>query len=80
VVAFDARNLLTRSAVPSVAPLKESQGEASPSEFILTDATQVLLNGKPCRYEAVPNDARIVGMEVAADKRTVVKIHFRTGE
>jgi hypothetical protein len=48
------------------------------SEFVLTSETEILLNGKPCRYEAVPKNASIVLMEVAEDKRTVLKIHFRT--
>jgi hypothetical protein len=48
------------------------------SEYVVTHQTQILLNGKPCKYEEVPPDASIVRMEVAADKKTVLKIHFRT--
>jgi hypothetical protein len=47
-------------------------------EFVVTDQTEVLLDGKLCRYEEVPAHASIVRMEVAADKVTVLKIHFRT--
>jgi hypothetical protein len=48
------------------------------SEFVLTEQTEILLNGKPCGYDQVPADARIVRMELAADQKTVRAIHFRT--
>jgi hypothetical protein len=48
------------------------------SEFVVTDQTEVLLDGKLCRYEEVPAHATIVRMEVASDRVTVLKIHFRT--
>jgi hypothetical protein len=51
--------------------------EGSP-EFLITARTEVLLDGKACRYELIPGHARIVRLELAADNKTVVKIHFRT--
>ena len=48
------------------------------SDFVVTKATQVLLDGKPCRYEEIPARATIIRMEVAADGKTVLKIHFRS--
>jgi len=56
---------------------EQAVGEAPQSEFILTSRTEILLNGQPCRYEEIPSHASIVRMEVAADKKTVLKIHFR---
>jgi hypothetical protein len=47
-------------------------------EFVLTEETEVLLNGKPCKYAEVPSYATIVHMELAADTKTVLQIHFRT--
>jgi hypothetical protein len=47
-------------------------------EYRITDQTEVVLDGRACRYRDVPNNATIVKMEVAGDKRTVVKIYFRT--
>jgi hypothetical protein len=44
----------------------------------VTGETEILLNGKPCIYEGIPDHASIVQMDVAADKKTVLKIHFRT--
>jgi hypothetical protein len=57
---------------------EQAAGRVTNSEFVLTDQTEVLLNGKPCRYEKVPGDASIVQMELAADNKTVLKIHFRS--
>jgi hypothetical protein len=57
---------------------EQAAGRDSPSEFVVTDRTEVLLNGKPCRYADVPGHATIVRMEVAADNKTVLRIHFQT--
>jgi hypothetical protein len=48
------------------------------SEFAVTDQTEILLNGQPCKYAQVPSHASVVHMEVAADKKTVLRIHFQT--
>jgi hypothetical protein len=48
------------------------------SDFVVTERTEVLLNGKPCKYADVPGHATIVRMELAADGKTVLKVHFRT--
>jgi hypothetical protein len=65
--------------VKLLAQNQSAGGQTSP-EYVMTDETEVLLNGKPCKYAQVPNHARIVKMEVGIDKRTVLKIHFRTGK
>ena len=65
------------SKLSAQAPEQKTEREAEP-EFVVTHRTEVLLNGKPCRYEEIPSHASIVRMEVAADKKTVLKIHFRT--
>jgi hypothetical protein len=48
------------------------------SQFIVTRDTEVLLDLEPCRYEKVPENAIIARMEVGADKRTVLRIYFRS--
>jgi hypothetical protein len=58
--------------------LEQAAGVQDRSEFIVTERTEILLDGKPCKYADVPQQARIVLMEVAADNKTVLKIHFRT--
>jgi hypothetical protein len=49
-------------------------------EFRLTAATEVLLNGRPCRYEDVPDGATILLLETATNEsKDILKIHFQTG-
>jgi hypothetical protein len=47
-------------------------------EFLMTDSTAVLLDGKACRYEEVPAQARILRMEIAPDRKTVIRVFFGT--
>jgi hypothetical protein len=61
------------AAVLPAAPL-----DGQKDEYRITDQTEVVLDGRACKYRDVPNNAAIVKMEVAGDKRTVVKICFRT--
>jgi hypothetical protein len=61
------------AAVLPAAPL-----DGQKDEYRITDQTEVVLDGRACKYQDVPNHAAIVKMEVAGDKRTVVKIYFRT--
>ena len=49
----------------------------SQSEYVVTERTEILLDGETCKYEQVPAHATITRMEVAADRKTVLKIHFR---
>jgi hypothetical protein len=81
------RNLAPKFGVEDAQPVKLSTksleqaargGAASP--YVMTERTEVLLDGRPCKYADVPAQARIVRMEVAADQRTVLKIHFRSGK
>jgi hypothetical protein len=69
------RTAVARAA--SAAPV-QAAAQSAKSEFKVTDRTEVLLNGQPCRYEEVPAAATIVLMEVATDRQTVLRIHFRT--
>src|SRR5262249_22148951 len=67
--------------VPSApVPSEPAAGRGNPSELVVTGRTRVLLDGKPCKYEEVPAHARIGGMEVAADRKTVLEVRFRTGK
>jgi hypothetical protein len=49
-----------------------------PEQFLVTEDTQVQVDGKPCRYQDVPEGAAIVRLALAADGRTVLRIEFRT--
>jgi hypothetical protein len=58
--------------------LSQVAGPASKSDYVMTDRTEVFLDGQPCAYERVPSQARIVKIDVAANQRTVLKIYFKT--
>jgi hypothetical protein len=62
----------------SAVSLRPEAGRKTLGEFAVTEQTEVLLDGKPCPYAEVPATAVIIKMEVAEDKITVLKIHFRT--
>ncbi len=53
-------------------------GPDTPLNFEVTPRTEIRLNGEPCRYEEVPDDAIIVRLEVTADEKTALTIFFRT--
>ncbi len=50
------------------------------SEYVVTEQTEILLNDQPCKYADIPAHARIVRMELAADKKTVLRILFRSAK
>jgi len=47
-------------------------------EWEISDATEVQLDGKACKFEDVPKGAEITLLEVASDKKAILKIHFRS--
>jgi len=48
-------------------------------EFRITPDTEVLLDGRPCRYEQVPDNATIILLEtVSNESKEIARIHFRT--
>jgi hypothetical protein len=59
-------------------PAPQAVARQQPDGFVITAQTEVLLDGRPCRYDDVPDGAAIVQLEVAADGKTVLKVHFRT--
>jgi hypothetical protein len=50
----------------------------SREEFNVTEQTEVTLDGRPCRYKDVPAGASILRIELAPDRTTILRIHFRT--
>jgi hypothetical protein len=71
-----------RASLPAKGPAganKESRQSGSGGTLVITARTKVLLNGRPCRYEQVPDNAVITFAEVDSDQKTLLRIHFRTG-
>lgn len=60
------------AAAPPAEPPEEKQN------FVINDQTEVQLDGKVCKFEEVPPGASIVNLSVAADKKTILKIHFKS--
>jgi hypothetical protein len=52
--------------------------EAASDELVITEATEVRVDGRACKYEDVPKGAEIVLLQVASNKKAILKIHFRT--
>lgn len=79
----DTRTLgreLPPSVVRAISPeiFKSASGTGQKEEFRITYETEIVLDGRPCKYRDVPSNAVILKMEVGTDKKTVLKIHFRT--
>jgi len=47
-------------------------------EYVLAETTEVQLDGKGCKLADIPAGASIVNLEIAADKKTILKIYFRS--
>jgi hypothetical protein len=59
--------------------LKTLAREASKDEYRVTEKTEVLLNGQPCPYKEIPDNAIIVYLEIDSSiNKEIVKIHFRS--
>jgi hypothetical protein len=64
---------LSREFVKKTAEPAEEQ-----DELVITGKTTILLDGRSCTYAEVPEGAEIIRLELAADKKTVLAIHFRS--
>lgn len=54
---------------------------AKNDEFRITADTEVLLDGRPCRYDQVPDGATIVLLEtVTNESKEISRIHFRSAK
>ena len=60
------------SRKPEPKPEAKSEGGLQ-----MTEKTEIKLDGQACRYEDVPRDAQIIHLEVGADRKTVLKVHFQ---
>lgn len=45
---------------------------------MITSNTEILMDGQPCKLEAVPPGSEIILLELAKDGKTVLKLHFRS--
>lgn len=46
--------------------------------YRITEQTEVMLNGRKCRYEEVPTSAKIILMEIDSEaSKIILRIHFQ---
>lgn len=67
---------LDKSTSSSATEDKEDKPEDP--KFVVTDETEVQLDGRVCKFKDVPAAATIVSLDLAADKKTILKIHFES--
>lgn len=49
------------------------------SEYVVTEQTEIKLDGRACKYSDVPHSADIIHMEIASNQsKTILKIYFRS--
>jgi hypothetical protein len=53
-------------------------GSRAETPFVITNETEIRLDSRPCFYAEVPAGAAVTAAEVAADRKTVLRIHFRS--
>ena len=61
---------------PAATPAAEDKSDKQ--NFVVTDDTEVQLDGHACKFKDVPAAASIVSLDLAADKKTILKIHFES--
>jgi hypothetical protein len=73
------RDPLERTAKVQVHALKPLSLTPNRGAFCITDATEVLVNGQPCKYAEVPGDAVILRLEIASPtSKEILKIYFKS--
>jgi hypothetical protein len=55
---------------------KPEKPQEEAEEYVLTEKSEIKFNGRPCKFEQVPDKATIVLLEVAEDGKTILRIHF----
>src|SRR5438045_5292020 len=78
LTAWPKLPLTEQKFAPLVAKLSSAPPVSRKQTFEVTSRTEIFLDGKPCPYAKVPRTAEITYMEVTADKKHAVKIHFRS--
>jgi hypothetical protein len=65
-------------ARPAAPKVESSTPAEDDGKLVISDTTEVMLDGKECKLEEVPKTAEVVLLELGKDKKAVMKIHFRT--
>jgi hypothetical protein len=54
------------------------KAEEEKTQFVITDQTDIKLDGQPCKLKDVPKTATVELLDVSADHKTVQKLYFRS--
>jgi hypothetical protein len=54
------------------------EAKSEKQNFVVNDETEVQLDGHVCKFQDVPAAATIVSVDLAADRKTILKIHFKS--
>jgi hypothetical protein len=76
--ALDRSGPVALTKVFPVTDARQTSARGERDEFQLTEDTEVLLDGHPCKYKDVPANVSIIRLELGPDKTTILKIHFKT--
>jgi hypothetical protein len=80
----------TAQSPRSPAPAKAQQLRTAPADarrgpagyprepLQITRETDVRLDGSPCPFDRIPDGAVVTAAEVAPDRHTVLRVHFRS--
>ena len=58
--------------------IKDDDATNKNDQLVITDKTEIKLDGRLCKYEEVPGNAEIILLEVGSDRKAILKLHFQT--
>jgi hypothetical protein len=61
---------------PPTLPKPPAAEKPADPKYIVTEATEVFLDGVVCLLADIPPEAKIVALDLATDKKTILKIQF----
>jgi hypothetical protein len=72
----------TQSSLPHNLPFNQSLSELLEEpptlQLVYNENTEVLLDRRPCRVEDLPPECEVILLELARDRKTVLKLHLRS--
>jgi hypothetical protein len=68
----------TRAAQLTEDPARAARDQEPSQELQLTAEAEVRLDGRACKYDDVPRGAEVIYLELGPDRKSILKIHFRS--
>jgi hypothetical protein len=67
-----------RAAQRTEEPARAAREQDPRQELELTANAEVRLDGRACKYDDVPLGAEVIYLELGPDRKSILKIHFRS--